>query len=336
MEQEVRTVLVLGANGRFGRAAVEAFSRGGWQVLAQIRRPAPTLLPADVRSITLPLQDTAALAAAARDASVVVHAINPLYTDWERTVLPLGRLAMDLAERLGAALMLPGNVYNFGSRMPDRLEAATPQRPDTPKGRLRATLEAEMAERGRRGLRSVVIRAGDFYGAGRGNWFDQAIVKALPRGRLVYPGPRDVRHAWAYLPDLAQAFVAVAEAGIVEGCADLPFPGNALTGEEMLSAIEEAARDLDLAPPGGFRRAALPWGVIRVAGLVVPLWRALAEMSYLWRVPHALDGAALAERIGTLPATPLALALRASLRALYPQSAAPAKDRTVQPAAQSR
>ena len=30
------------------------------------------------------------------------------------------------------------------------------------------------------------------------------------QGRLTYPGPRDVPHAWAYVPDLAQAFVEVA------------------------------------------------------------------------------------------------------------------------------
>ena len=36
-----------------------------------------------------------------------------------------------------------------------------------------------------------------------------AIVKALAKGKLVYPGPLDRAHAWAYLPDLAQAFVAV-------------------------------------------------------------------------------------------------------------------------------
>jgi hypothetical protein len=41
--------------------------------------------------------------------------------------------------------------------------------------------------------------------------------------------------------------------------------------------------------------------------------RELARMSYLWRVPHALDGSALARLTGPLPATPVAAALRQSL-----------------------
>jgi hypothetical protein len=58
------------------------------------------------------------------------------------------------------------------------------------------------------------------------------------------------------------------------------------------------------------------WGLIRTIGLVYPLWRELARMSYLWRVPHGLDGAALRAAVGELPATPLPVALREALIAL--------------------
>ena len=60
----------------------------------------------------------------------------------------------------------------------------------------------------------------------------------------------------------------------------------------------------------------MPWGVIRAVGVVYPLWRELARMSYLWRVPHALDGAALRSTVGELPATPVPAALREALLAL--------------------
>jgi hypothetical protein len=48
----------------------------------------------------------------------------------------------------------------------------------------------------------------------------------------------------------------------------------------------------------------------------MPLWRERAAMSYLWRVPHALDGRRLAARCAALTSTPLELALRESLLAL--------------------
>ncbi|MGZ5276739.1 MAG: hypothetical protein ACXWCU_12555, partial [Caldimonas sp.] len=43
------TVLVLGANGRFGLAAAQAFDAAGWTVLAQVRRDAAPGMPARAR-----------------------------------------------------------------------------------------------------------------------------------------------------------------------------------------------------------------------------------------------------------------------------------------------
>ena len=310
-------VLILGANGRLGAAAVQAFAAAGWSVLAQARR-APAALPPGARHLAIDLADTAALAAAAAGARAVVYAVNPAYTRWDQELLPLARQGMDAAERLGASFMLPGNVYNFGQAMPALLREDTPQRPSTAKGRLRAALEAEMAARAAQGLRSVVIRAGDFFGGGRGSWIDLVIVKSLAQGKLAYPGPLDVPHAWAYLPDLARAFVAVAAApdGAAPACRRLHFAGCTLTGAELLDGLEQAAADLGLRPNAGWRRGGLPWGFIRTVGVVYPPWRELARMSYLWRVPHALDGALLRASVCELPATPLPTALRATLLAL--------------------
>ena len=322
-----RTVLILGANGRFGAAAVKAFSDAGWRVLAQARRAQTTLTPG-VQALNIPLGETEALAAAAAGAEVVVHAVSPPYTDWEANVMPLGRQGMDVAERLGALFMLPGNVYAYGEAMPSRLSEDTPERPTNDKGRLRAALEGEMRARAQAGrLRAVVLRAGDFFGSGEGSWLDLSIAKDLSKGRLVYPGPLDLPHAWAYLPDLARAFVAVAERSAPGGAPafeTLHFAGDTLTGAQLLDLIEAAAADIGAAPAGGFRRGGMPWGVIRLMGLFVPTLRAVAEMSYLWRVPHALDGARLAARVGPVPSTPPRQALVQALRDLGFGAAAPA------------
>ena len=56
---------------------------------------------------------------------------------------------------------------------------------------------------------------------------------------------------------------------------------------------------------------------MRLLAWAVPMWRELLSMSYLWRVPHALDGRRLHAAIGPLPATPLDQALEEALRALY-------------------
>ncbi len=313
------TVLVLGANGRFGQAAVQAFAAAGWRVLAQLRRVPAAPLPAGAEAVRLPMGDVAALLQRAEGARVVVYAVNPPYTDWPRQLLPLARQGMAIAQGLGATFMLPGNVYNFGEGMPALLDESTPERPNTVKGRLRAELEAELAARAGQGLRSVVVRAGDFFGGGAGSWLDLVIAKKLRQGRLVYPGPLDVPHAWAYLPDLARACVAVADRA-VQG--DLPavtrlhFAGHTLTGHELLEALERAAQALGERPAAGFRRGGMPWAALRVMGWFVPMLREVVDMAYLWRVPHALDGRALQARVGPLPATPVDAALLSALRDL--------------------
>lgn len=308
------TVLILGAAGRFGQAAAHAFARAGWRVLAQVR--AAGRAPAGSHELVLPIADTPALARAAAGASVVIHGINPLYHRWDEEALPALHQGLAVARTLGARFVLPGNVYGFGSTMPALLREDTPERPDTAHGRIRVAMEDAMrAAVGvpDGGLRCTVIRAGDFFGCGTGSWLDQAVAKDITRGRLVYPGPRDLPHAWAYLPDLAAAFVAVAGRADAPAFERLHFAGHTLTGDAFLAALDEAAARLGLRPARGFRVGGLPWALIGAVGLVHKPWRELARMSYLWRVPHALDGSRLARVALLPPATPLIEALTQSL-----------------------
>lgn len=321
------SVLILGANGRLGCAAARAFDAAGWQVLAQVRRAASPDMPTGTALVRVPLSNPDEMAAHARGARVVVHAVNPLYTRWDEEALPALQAGLEVAEQLGAHFMLPGNVYNFGESMPSLLGEDTPARPSTRKGELRVEMEALIAQRASNGHFSAsVVRAGDFFGAGTGTYLDLVIVKSLRAGKLVYPGPLEVKHAWAYLPDLARAFVRIASIARPAGFNVWHFEGHTLTGHEFLDATEAAIGDLELAPASALRRSELPWGLIRAAGLVLPMWRELARMSYLWRLPHSLDGRRLAALTGgLLPSTPLREALRESLRALaVPAPLAPA------------
>lgn len=308
-----KTVLILGATGRFGQAAVTAFAAAGWQVLAQSRRATTEPLPPGVRQLLTPIKDTQTLRQQASGASIIIYAVNTPYPKWHKEALSNACLGMDLAQKLNATFMLPGNVYNFGAEMPALLKPDTPENASTRKGKIRCAIEAEMAARANRGLRSVVIRAGDFFGGGPGVWMDLVILKSIKSGKLVYPGPLNVPHAWAYLPDVAQAFLAVAEKDVEHGFERLHFSGYALSGKELLDTIETAALELGICPKAGFRRNGLPWSVIRLGGLVLPQWRELAEMAYLWDVPHTLDGSALQQKVGALTATPCRVALRQSL-----------------------
>lgn len=303
----MNTVLILGAHGRIGAAAAAAFQRAGWRVVSQVRRPSS--LPGAVQ---IPLADTDALAWEAHGARAVLYAVSPVYTDWSQVPAMFDQ-GLAVTRRLGARLLLPASVYNHGQGMPALIDEHTPMKPSTEKGRMRVALEERLRASG---IDATILRAGDFFGAGTGTWLDQLIAKDIGRGRLTYPGPLDVAHAWAYLPDLAQAFVALASRPLPAGVVDVPFPGHAVTGREFLAALEAAADELGLTPDGGWQRGFWSWPLMRALGLVDPMLRELGRMSYLWRVPHALDGRRYAELAGPPPATPLVAALRESLLAM--------------------
>ena len=314
------TVLILGARGRFGQAAARAFARAGWQVLGQVRPGAQGPAIAGVHRLALEPSDTAALANAARGAAVVVNGLNPVYTHkaWRAEAPALLESAIRISQVLGATLMMPGNVYNFGEAMPALLREDTAQAATGVKGRIRMAMEQRLQAATHEGLRAVVIRAGDFFGSGTGSWLDQAVAKDLARGRVTWPGPLDVATPWAYLPDLASTFVKVAQQRSRLGAfAQLHFAGHTVTGQQWVDALTSVAWEQGWLPTErALQVSQMPWPLLRVVGLVVPTFAALAEMRYLWRTPHQLHNQNLCALIGEEPRTPFDDAVRQSLHDL--------------------
>jgi nucleoside-diphosphate-sugar epimerase len=158
------------------------------------------------------------------------------------------------------------------------------------------------------GCRVILLRAGDFIDTEpSGNWFDRVIAKDAAKGRLSYPGDAGIPHAWAYLPDLGAAALALAEArdGLPLFC-EVLFPGYTLTGEDLRAATERA-----LGRPVRLRRMSmLP---LRLATPFWPMARGLVEMSYLWTMPHRLVDDRLARLDPALPQTPVDEAIARAL-----------------------
>jgi nucleoside-diphosphate-sugar epimerase len=249
--------------------------------------------------------------------AVVVHALNPAYTNqaWKAQVLPMTDTALALCKVLNATLMLPGNIYNFGVDMPAQLTEDTPQVARTIKGQIRIAMEEHIR---RSGVRSIVIRAGDFFGAGKGTWFDQAIVKDVAKGVFTYPGAPDVATAWTYLPDLGRTFVSVAnKRAQTKSFEVLHFAGHSVTARQWMNALNPWAHDHGWIKSGeGLRYKRLPWALIRLGGIFVPTWAGLAEMRYLWDTPHALANDKLIALVGAEPHTALADAAVAAMEGL--------------------
>ena len=97
-------VLVLGAGGRLGHKAAEAFRDAGWTVTSLVRPGRAARAPAGTQPIEVDALDHAAVSTAARGADVILHALNPFYTDWSRLALPLAYSAITAAETTGAGI----------------------------------------------------------------------------------------------------------------------------------------------------------------------------------------------------------------------------------------
>jgi nucleoside-diphosphate-sugar epimerase len=300
-------ILVLGAAGQLGRAAAQAFRTAGWSVASLVRGSGGSAIAPGTELIETDARDTAAVIEAARGADVVLNALNVPFTQWAVAAMPLAETAIAAARENGATLVFPGNLYVHGGKIPAIVDEMTPVVPTSRKGEIRAAIEARLRAAAEDGTRVIILRSGDFFGAGSGSYLDRLLVRDIASGGLTYPGPLDVVHEWAYLPDLAEALRRLLDArAALPPFAQFGFPGHAVTGREMVGAISRACGR-------GFKVGSMPWTMLRLLGTVVPIFRELSEVAYLWSTPHAIDGTRLAAVIGDIPFTPLDRAVAAAL-----------------------
>jgi nucleoside-diphosphate-sugar epimerase len=140
------TALVLGATGGIGGEVARQLRNSGWNVRALQRGAAQALAQRDgmtwVRGDAMNAED---VRAAAEGCSVIVHAVNPPgYRRWAELVLPMLDNTIAAARIVGATIVLPGTVYNFGPDALPLLTEESPQHPVTRKGAIRAEMERRL------------------------------------------------------------------------------------------------------------------------------------------------------------------------------------------------
>ncbi len=307
--------LVLGITGGYGRAVAGELLRRGWTVRALVRdveraRIVVDSLAGPVELVEGDVLDRDALRAVARGVSAVVHGVNAPYTSWDPMILRFAEAVADVAAEVRATVLFPGNVYALEPGL--ELDELAPEAPRTRKGALRVEVEAILGRACERGARLITLRGGDFFGLGTASsWMSFLAGKAAAGGAFSLPSEPGVRHAWAYLPDFARAHVDLLEArDRLPGCATLHFRGHVVTGDELVEAAREALGRPDL------KARRLPWTLLRLLGLVVPMLRELAKMRYLWDEELTMSGSLLERTLGVVHETPLVEAMRAELGAL--------------------
>jgi nucleoside-diphosphate-sugar epimerase len=264
MIKSFRTALVLGANGGIGGETAQALARHGWKIRALARSGRPSNAEISWEWIKGDALDRASIIEAGRGTDLIVHAVNPPgYRNWATLVLPMIENTIAAAKASGARILLPGTIYNYGHDAFPVLREDSPQRATTHKGKIRIALEQKLEAAAQDGVRSLIVRLGDFFGPKAGNnWFSQGLVK--PNGRITSitnPGSKGIGHSWAYLPDAGEVF-----AQLMDRDADFAdferfhFRGHwDADGTEMIDAIRKAAKDEAIPVKS------LPWLIFKVA-----------------------------------------------------------------------
>jgi nucleoside-diphosphate-sugar epimerase len=313
--QRHKTILVIGATGGIGHAVAQAFLQAGWQVRALSRRDSPQTMPLPRLELMQWVKGDALNAAdvirASQAVDCICHAANPpKYQKWRELALPMLANSIEAARVSGARLLFPGNVYNFGPDAWPLISESSPQHPHTKKGAVRVEMEGMLEAASQQGVRSIVVRAGDFFGGhGPSSWFSNTMLRpGKPVRSMVYMGDTKTGHAWAYMPDLAQTFLQLAlKEKQLSPFEVFHFSGHWLSGDAMIEAIKRVTQQPAL------RVNSMPWLLVKVLSPFVGLMREIQEMRYLWQVPVQLSNQKLLALLGEEPHTDLDTAIRHSL-----------------------
>jgi nucleoside-diphosphate-sugar epimerase len=323
------TALLIGVTGSIGREVAAVLMNRGWLVRALHRNPAEAAasatLPESIQWVKGDAMQLSDVLEAARGTTLIVHAANPPnYQNWRGLALPMLDNTIAAAKASGARILLPATIYNFGEDAPRLLKENSPQKPRSRKGQVRVEMELKLQQASLYGVRSMVVRAGDFFGPGAGNsWLTRGMTSSSSLLRWVfYPGPPSTGHSWAYVPDLAETMVRLIECERPMGAYEVVhFRGHWFERGAEMAELTCRARGMSLK-----RIKPFPWWIIKLASPFVAVFREMLEMRYLWQVPLQLSNEKLRVLIGAEPHTPIDSALAATLvkREVSPELRIPA------------
>ena len=239
------------------------------------------------------------VAAAAEGADLIVHAVNPPgYRDWDELVLPMLENTIAAARAAGARDPAARHDLQLRPRRlpaPRRGRAAAPGHPQgrdprarwsagcarPPRPARRCSSSAPATSSARAPATTGSARAGEARPAGRGRSPCPAPAASATRGPTCPTSPR--RWCGSSRPASRKGFASFHMDGHWDP-----------DGMAMSSAIR-ARRS---ASPT-CRCAGCPGALLRLAAPVVPLFRELAEMRYLWEQPVRLGNRRLVAALGT-------------------------------------
>jgi nucleoside-diphosphate-sugar epimerase len=304
-EEQLHVVFGTGQVG----SALAAHLTGMGLAVRTVSRDRPRALADGADWRATDVTDPEAAADAAKGASVVYQCLNAPYNQWPELFPPLQRGVMAAAEQSGALLVTLENLYGYGPTGGGAMTEDLPLAATSVKGRTRAAMTAELlaaAEAGR--VRFAIGRASDFFGAGvtQGSTLGVRVFgNALAGKRADFIGNPDLPHTYSYVPDIAAGLAMLGTSARAMGQVwHLPGPPTVTTRAFLDLMAGEVGHPVAI--------RSVPKLALRALGLVNPMLRELAEVSYQFEQPFVLDTSKYESVFGAA-GTPLAAAISATV-----------------------
>jgi len=299
-----RDLQVVFGTGQVGLALANHLAISGSPVRA-VSRQRPSMLTPGIDWRGADASDPEAAVAAAEGASVIYQCLGVPYTKWPEQFPPLQRAVLAAAERSGALLVTLENVYGYGPTGGAPMTEDLPLNATSSKGRVRAAMTADLLRASQSGrVRIAVGRASDFFGAGatQSTLGERVFGSAAAGKRADFIGNPDLLHTYSYVPDIAAGLAVLgSDERAVGQVWHLPGPETVTTRAVLDLIATEVGHRVPV--------RSVPTIVLRALGLVSPMMRGLAEMSYEFEEPFVLDTSKFEAVFGS-GGTPLDVAVK--------------------------
>jgi nucleoside-diphosphate-sugar epimerase len=287
--------LVIGG-GPVGRHVASILVERGDRVVIGTRTGRNTGV-AGATYIPLDASDAASLVRAAEGAAGLFNTANPGdYPVWEKLWPPMAAALLEAAEKSGAVYAMTGNLYPIGP-VDAPMTESMPNGAREHKGVLRARIWADALAAHQAGrVRAFEVRASDWIGGGLGH-----ISRVLPTAMAGRPvrmiGRVDLPHSYTDVKDAARTLVAGFDDPGAHG-STWHVPSNPpKTQTEVIDELLDTAGRAHVSVTG------TPPALLRVLGIVSPMAREVAQLSYQLTRPYVLDSTAAERRFGITPSS---------------------------------
>ncbi len=297
-------IAILGAGGAIGDHLAKILLAKNAAVRLVARNPKPV---DGMQSLAADLSDAAQTRAAVEGAETACLLVGLPYdiAIWRELWPRIMRNVIEACKHSKTKLLFFDNVYMYG-RVDAPMTEATPYRPSSKKGEIRAEIATMLMDEVRAGnLRATIARAADFYGPHTKNGVPNVLVlEPYARGGTAsWLVNARVPHSLTFTPDAARGVAMLIERDSAWNQVwHLPTTPDPPTGQAF---IEMAAAAFGVPPK--YRVLGKP--LLRLVGLFNPAVRESLEMLYQSERPYIFDSSKFAAEFG-LSGTPYADGIR--------------------------